>query len=98
MKLKLIPQSITGGPAPAYSAQGDILTVVYGDQTDTFDFTDMPDGQTTEIGTDILDRDGKPIQFVQSAERAGGVLTVTVLEWYLPGASVEETQEREVVI
>lgn len=99
MKLKLIPQSIAGGAGPEYSADGDVLTVVYGDKTDTFDFSDMPDDSlSTDIVSDILDGGGNPIRFVLSAERVSGELSVTAVWQYPPGAPDEEAQEREVVI
>lgn len=75
-----------------YSAAGDVLTVAMGDQTDTFDFSDMPDGRATEFESTL------PVCPVISAERVAGALTVKLLHWYGPDAGDDEKQEREVAI
>lgn len=97
MKLQFTPQRSNDNLI--YNIDGDVLTVTYqkagknekGGQTileeftDTFDFSDFPDGEVEDIETDL------PINPIRSAVRENGELTVTVFNWYNKG----EESERE---
>jgi len=81
MTLTYTPQHPLPNHSLVYDVQGDILTITHSngevETVDTFDFTGTPDG--------ILDLEGVettlPVQPIVKAERVGGVLTVTVLDW-----------------
>lgn len=75
-----------------YSFSGESITATIKDQSDTFDFSEMPDGFADSFDS-ILD----PCP-VRSAERINGELTVTLLHWYGADAGEEEKQQREVTI
>lgn len=94
MILKRVEQGPPGSPPHRldYQADGDRLTVTHtiqrrdpetgalidGPQTiDTFDFTGTPDGR---LDVDSIETT-LPVQPILAAERVGGELTVTVLDW-----------------
>lgn len=59
----------------SFTGSGDVLNVTVNGETDTFDFSQMPDGKSTAIESTL---DPCP---VLSAERVNGELTVTMLDW-----------------
>jgi len=59
----------------SFTGSGDVLNVTVNGQTDTFDFSQMPDGKSTDIESTL---DPCP---VLSAERVNGELTVKMLDW-----------------
>lgn len=75
-----------------YTFTGESITVTIGDDSDTFDFSEMPDGTATSFETTL---DPCP---VISAERIDGELTVKLLYWYGADATEDEKQEREVTV
>lgn len=62
-----------------YSADGDVLTVVMDGVVETFDFTDLPDGEAENI--DCGELSTNPIL---NAKRSEGVLTVTLSRFIKP--------------
>lgn len=73
MKLILTPQ---GNKVDfSFSGSGDVLNVTVDGVTDTFDFSQMPDGKAESIESTL---NSCP---VASAERVNGALTVTMLDW-----------------
>lgn len=67
-----------------YTFGNDVITATIDGQTDTFDFSEMPDGMATNIETTL------PINPILSARRVGGVLEVVLLNWIGPDATEEE--------
>mgnify|MGYP001384861043 CR=1 FL=1 len=72
-----------------YAASGYVLTATINGETDTFDFTGMPDGVATEFDTTL------PHCPVIRAERVDGVLTVHLIAWYWGAANYENRLEGE---
>ncbi|WP_353979385.1 hypothetical protein [Salinicola endophyticus] len=77
MKLIMLPQRSDN--TAQYRAAGPVLTVTIGEHTDTFDFTDAPDGEFDGFASDTL-----PVCPILRAEKSGGELTVWALGWYGP--------------
>lgn len=77
-----------------YNFGPDIIQATYGDQTDTFDFTEMPDGRAENIETSL------PINPIIEAWRENGVLHVKLLKFHGPDATEEERfpEWQEVVV
>ncbi|MDR5867923.1 hypothetical protein [Halomonas koreensis] len=75
-----------------YTADGDVLTATVNGETDTFDFSDMPDGVATEFDTTL------PRCPIQRAERVDGVLTVHLIAWYWGAANYENRLEGEATL
>ena len=67
-----------------YTFDDDTITAELDGQTDTFDFSQMPDGEATSIETTL------PVNPILSARRVDGVLEVVLLNWIGPDASEEE--------
>lgn len=67
-----------------YEFEHDIIHATYKDQTETFDFTDMPDGRAESIQTSL------PINPIIEAWRENGVLYVKLLRFHGPDADEEE--------
>lgn len=67
-----------------YVFENDIIHATHNGQTDTFDFSQMPDGEATSIETTL------PVNPILSARRVDGVLEVVLLKWIGPDASEEE--------
>lgn len=60
-----------------YTVDGDVLTVTIGDTTETFDFTDFPDGQAVEIEVENL-----PVNPIVSIRKENGIIEVAVIRFY----------------
>ena len=67
-----------------YSFSGETITATIGEQTDTFDFSQMPDGEMVEVETTL------PVNPIISARRTNGVLEVVLLNFIGPDAPEEE--------
>lgn len=67
-----------------YTFNGEVITATFRGKTDTFDFTNMPNGKAEEINTTL---DVNPIV---SAERKEGVLYVKLLNFIGLDATEEE--------
>jgi len=67
-----------------YSFIGEKIIVVYKGQTDTFDFTTMPDGKLESCETTL------EINPIISGERINGELQIKLLYWYGINATEEE--------
>lgn len=91
MKAILTPQ-FGRGAIFSYRAEGDVLHVSSGLLSDTFDFTNMPDGVANSIETTL------PVNPIVHAERINGELNVTLIHWYGADATDDEKQIREVTI
>ena len=68
----------------SYEVDGYKITLHVGDDTEEFDFTDMPDGVLEEITPEVLTDN-----FIVGATKVGKDLTIDLLYWYGP-------EEREV--
>ncbi|MCT8506128.1 hypothetical protein [Chromohalobacter moromii] len=90
MKIIYTPQD--GFISFEYVAEGDLLTATVNGETDTFDFTDMPDGVATEFDTTL------PRCPIIKAERSDGVLTVHLLAWYWGSANYKNRLEGEATL
>lgn len=67
-----------------YQFNGDIITVTYNGEVDTFDFTNMPDGKATSYdrhNTGIISTLPDNIQPVIDAVKENGVLQVRLLKF-----------------
>jgi hypothetical protein len=60
-----------------YMSEDDILTVTIGEQTETFDFTGLPEGKAEEIEVEVL-----PINPIVSVEKTGDTVNITVIRFY----------------
>jgi hypothetical protein len=59
-----------------YQLEGEVLTATLDTgETDTFDFSALPDGRAEEVSTSL------PIQPIVSAERVAGVLQLELLKF-----------------
>ena len=69
-----------------YTFDGDKITATLDGATDTFDFSDFPDGEleAEEIETTL------PVNPILSAKREDGVLSVELLNFIAPDESREE--------
>lgn len=82
MKIKFSPQ--VHSEKIQYNFQGDSITATYQDQTEVFDFTDIPNGILTEVETNL------PINPILSAKKEDGVLYVELLNFIGEDATEEE--------
>lgn len=64
-----------------YVFNGNIITATYNGQSDTFDFTNMPDGKATSYGRNPDIVTTLPINPVIEAEISGGVLKVQLVKF-----------------
>lgn len=67
-----------------YTFGNDVITAEIDGQTDTFDFSEMPDGEAVSIETTL------PVNPVLSARRVDGVLEVVLLNFIGPDATEDE--------
>ena len=67
-----------------YTFGNDVITAEIDGQTDTFDFSEMPDGEAVDIETTL------PVNPIISARRINGVLEVVLLNWIEPDAPESE--------
>lgn len=67
-----------------YTFGDDVITAEIGGQTDTFDFSEMPDGEAVDIETTL------PVNPIISARKTNGVLEVILLNFIGPDATEEE--------
>ena len=67
-----------------YTFGQDIITAELDGKTDTFDFSQMPDGEMVEVETTL------PINPIISARRVDGVLEVILLNFIGPDATENE--------
>ena len=67
-----------------YEFEHDIVHVMYKNQTETFDFSGMPDGRAENIETSL------PINPIIEAWRENGILHVKLLKYHSADASEEE--------
>lgn len=58
-----------------YQFDGQVITATMNGNTDTFDFTDMPDGQAANINTTL------PINPIIEAKKENGELSVILLKY-----------------
>lgn len=86
MKLIITPQR--ADKTVKYSVSGDALTVMLDGESDTFDFSEMPDGCATEFCSSL-----EPCP-VLIAVKKDGELSVTVTGFYGEDASALEKTER----
>ena len=84
MRIFLSPQLADG--EIIYTFNRDKITAKFGDVTDTFDFSDFPDGELEagEIETTL------PVNPILSAKREDGVLSVELLNFIATDESREE--------
>jgi hypothetical protein len=83
MRVLYSPQ-VNPGKKIEYNFQEEIITVTMDEVSDTFDFTDMPDGVVGDIETIF------PINPIIHAERVNGVLSVELLNYIEEDASYIE--------
>ncbi|WEE18685.1 hypothetical protein PX343_07180 [Citrobacter koseri] len=86
MKLIITPQR--ANKEVKYSVSGDALTVMLDGESDTFDFSEMPDGHTTEFCSVL-----EPCPVLMAVKK-DGELSVTVTGFYGKDASALEKTER----
>lgn len=67
-----------------YEFNGQVITASVDGVTDTFDFTDMPDGQAANINTTL------PINPIIEAKKENGELSVVLLHYIGEDATEEE--------
>ena len=67
-----------------YTFGNDVITAEIDGQTDTFDFSEMPDGEAMNIETTL------PVNPIISARRINGVLEVVLLNFIGPDATEDE--------
>lgn len=60
-----------------YTTNNDILTVKIGEAEETFDFTDLPDGEAEEVIAELL-----PINPIVSVKKENGIIDITVIRFY----------------
>lgn len=82
MKIRYCPQR--SDDVIEYEFEHDIVHVTYKDQTETFDFSGMPDGRAENIETSL------PINPIIEAWRENGVLHVKLLRFHGPDAGEKE--------
>ena len=70
----------------SYSFRGELVTAQHNGETDTFDFSDLPDGrlEPDEVATSL------PINPIVLAEKKDGVLSVELLNFIRVDATDEE--------
>lgn len=84
MKIKYRPQ--VNSEKIEYIFKGETITVKYKDGTDTFDFTNMPDGISENIETDL------EINPIVLAKKENGTLWVELINF------IEEHETRQEVL
>lgn len=67
-----------------YAFGNDTITAEIDGLVDTFDFSQMPDGEATHIKTTL------PVNPIISAKRVNGILEIVLLNWLGHDASEEE--------
>ena len=67
-----------------YKFNNEVITATLDGETDTFDFSTLPDGVAEEVESTL------PINPVVSAKRENGVLEVTLLKFHGPDATEAE--------
>lgn len=72
--------------------EGEVTFITDEEYTDTFDFTDMPDGKLEESTSTL------PVDPLLSAERIDGVLHVTLLKYHGANATQEELFPEEIEV
>lgn len=82
MQIKYSPQR--SDDVLDYGFNGERITVTLNGQTDTFDFTGLPDGKLESIETTLL------LNPIISAERINGELFVELLYFHGANATQEE--------
>lgn len=82
MKYILTPQIREG--TIEYKIEKDIIKAIYEDEEDTFDFTDLPDGDLLSIETNLK------INPIQEASKREGVLSVKLLNLVSEEATEDE--------
>lgn len=82
MKYILTPQIREG--TIEYEIEKDIIKAIYEDEEDTFDFTDLPDGDLLSIETNLK------INPIQEASKREGVLSVKLLNLVSEEATEDE--------
>ena len=91
MKIKYSPQ--VNEEQIRYEFDGDVITATICNFTDTFDFSEFPDGELKkydeETGEELI-KTNLPINPIISAKRENGVLSVVLLNWIGTDASEEE--------
>lgn len=75
MKIKYSPQ-FNERDQLTYHFDDELISVTLNDQTETFDFTNMPNGKADSIESDVFE-----FCPVISAERSDGVLHLTLLNF-----------------
>ena len=68
----------------AYSFAGEVITATLNGQSDTFDFSALPDGEAAQIKSTL------PVCPVLAARRVNGRLEVTLLKYHGPNPAPEE--------
>ena len=85
MRILFSPQvPVVEGQRIHYTFGNDVITAEIDGQTDTFDFSDMPDGEAVDIETTL------PVNPIISARKTNGVLEVILLNFIGPDATEEE--------
>lgn len=67
-----------------YTIQGEVIIVKFNQLTDTFDFTNLPDGVVQGIESTL------PVNPIINAERENGILYIEVLNFIKENASLYE--------
>jgi hypothetical protein len=83
MKIFLQPQHKEGTKLE-YSFSGEVVTVLYGEEVDVFDFTGLPNGYLDDIETTL------PYNPIVSARRELGILYLELLNFIPEDATEEE--------
>ena|SRR5690625_2215757 len=90
MKILYSPQR--SDASLTYRFDGDIITVYYDSQFDTFDFTGLPDGKLQledEDGNSLIET-SLPINPIKSAHKKDGVLHIELLYYHSKDATEKE--------
>lgn len=86
MKLIITPQR--SDIDCVYSVTGEVLTVAMEGKTDSFDFTEMPDGEASGFCSVL-----EPCPVLKAAKR-DGIISVTVIGFYGEDATENEKIDR----
>lgn len=84
MKVLFSPQVGIDDSKFAYSFDGEIITATFNGDTDTFDFSEMPNGNANDITSDLT------INPIISAKRVDDILYVELLNLIGEDATEEE--------
>lgn len=82
MRVKLSP--VRSDRTIEYSYDGEVITAMIDGQSDTFDFSSVPEGILEKVETDL------PINPIVSAKRVDGTLYVELINFISADASEEE--------